>query len=176
MPKSKSTKKSKIRHQPLGQVITEDLKSSKYAKTKIKSSQPSSGNESDDDNDDDGYMDEKTSARIYNMSREQQEEEEARAGNKGREAVFEDVEGKGWKKGGGRRKKYEDDDSSDEEEEVEEVRLDEERSDEMTTLPQATENRTHSYLRARRPPSPTTSKILNRCPNPFDDSLRSSED
>ena len=94
MPKSKSTKKSKIRHQPLGQVITEDLKSSKYAKTKIKSSQPSSGNESDDDNDDDGYMDEKTSARIYNMSREQQEEEEARAGNKGREAVFEDVEGK----------------------------------------------------------------------------------
>ena len=56
-----------------------------------------------------------------------------------------------------------------------EVRLDEERSDEMITLALGTKTTTRLYLHTRCTPSPTTAIILTHHPNPFRDSLRSSQ-
>ena len=57
--------------------------------------------------------------------------------------------------------------------EWEEVRSYEERSNELTIA--SDQNCARSYLRTRRPPSPTTAIILTHHPNPFRASLRSSQ-
>eukprot|EP00520_Triparma_pacifica_P011141 CAMPEP_0118647228 /NCGR_PEP_ID=MMETSP0785-20121206/8494_1 /TAXON_ID=91992 /ORGANISM="Bolidomonas pacifica, Strain CCMP 1866" /LENGTH=204 /DNA_ID=CAMNT_0006539307 /DNA_START=158 /DNA_END=768 /DNA_ORIENTATION=- len=138
MPKSKSPNKSKSssRHQPLGQVISDDLRRSKYAKSKFKPNPKSDKEEQHEDNDQiEGFMDKKTSARIYNMSREQQREEEEEEG--GGRAVFDDVDGDNIrrtsisnKKDKKKKKRYEDDYSDDSEDDdddddVEEIEVDE---------------------------------------------------
>ena len=70
----KRSKSSSSRHQPLGQVITEAEFSKKFARRKDKSNVASEAEAREGD--DDGFMDDKTSRRIYDMSREQREEEE----------------------------------------------------------------------------------------------------
>ena len=55
------------------------------------------------------------------------------------------------------------------------VRLDEERSDDADSVNVRNETHTRSYFRRRRAPSPTTTIILIPHPNPFCDSLRSSQ-
>ena len=55
------------------------------------------------------------------------------------------------------------------------VRTDEEQSDELTTLPQAAENHTRSYFSTRYDSTVITAIILTPHPDPFHNSLRSSQ-
>eukprot|EP00594_Rhizosolenia_setigera_P020234 CAMPEP_0178960122 /NCGR_PEP_ID=MMETSP0789-20121207/12758_1 /TAXON_ID=3005 /ORGANISM="Rhizosolenia setigera, Strain CCMP 1694" /LENGTH=481 /DNA_ID=CAMNT_0020643375 /DNA_START=79 /DNA_END=1524 /DNA_ORIENTATION=- len=79
MPKEARKKKTSTAHNPLGDVIEEDENRAKFARDRKKNRDNKKGNNDSDDEDDlkEPLMDERTSRKILELSRQQQLEEDA---------------------------------------------------------------------------------------------------
>lgn len=112
MPKSakKKPSASSSKHQPLGRVIQDAEDSSKYARPSRRATKAGSDSDGEDEQD---FMSEKESAKVFNLAREQQEEEEGEANEDDVPFFSEDVVGAGkGGKGKSAKKRYEDDSDS----------------------------------------------------------------